>query len=219
MKTKDFYNAKSLKYRVSGQRESRILDLLPPGARNVLDVGCGPGLLAETVKKKLPECRITGIDISALAIEKAGKIFDQSFCFDFQDGAWPEKLLEQRFDVIIASEIIEHLFDPAILLENLKKVLAEDGKLIVTTPNFLFWKNRLHMLFGKFRYAPVGLLDFGHIRFFSVATLRETLEEAGFTVEEENNFYPNLYKRGLNFLGRVFPGFFAYQIILRAKVA
>jgi hypothetical protein len=85
--------------------------------------------------------------------------------------------------------------------------------MIITTPNFLFWKNRLKMLFGIFRYEEKGLLDFGHIRFFALDTARTAFQKAGLRISREAHLYPNLSFRGLNFLGRFFSGFFAYQMI------
>ena len=42
-------------------------------------------------------------------------------------------------------------------------------------------------------------------------TAREVFNKAGFVIQQEQHFYPNLYKRRLNFIGRIFPGLFAYQ--------
>src|SRR3989344_4652874 len=86
----------------------------------------------------------------------------------------------------------------ADFLEKTKSLVTSGGYLIITTPNFLFWKNRLKMLFGNFRYEQKGLLDFGHIRFFTLKTAREVFSKAGFTIQQEQHFYPNLYKRRLN---------------------
>ena len=158
---------------------------------------------------------MSGIDISSIALDEAKPYLFNSFCFDIQQNDWPTELLEQKFDLVIASEVIEHIFQPSDFLQKAKLLINQRGSLIITTPNFLFWKNRLKMLFGKFRYEEKGLLDFGHIRFFTIETAREIFHKTGFIIQREQHFCPNLYKRKLNFLGRIFPEFFAYQFGFR----
>jgi 2-polyprenyl-3-methyl-5-hydroxy-6-metoxy-1,4-benzoquinol methylase len=71
------------------------------------------------------------------------------------------------FDVVILSEVIEHLFFPEKLIEKLKKFMKPDSFVVITTPNFLVFSNRIKMLFGKFEYAETGFFDRGHIHFFT----------------------------------------------------
>ena len=56
----------------------------------------------------------------------------------------------ERYDVIIASEIIEHVFDTDFFIEELKRILKPNGRIIITTPNMHFAANRLLFLMGKF---------------------------------------------------------------------
>ncbi len=210
MNRKEYYNNKKT-YKVSGGREVSILGLIPKHPGRVLDLGCGRGDLAKELKSRGWE--VVGADISGDSLLEASAFLTESFCFNFEDELWPQELMSQQFDLIIASEVIEHVFSPEQLLSKLKNLLEVDGKVIITTPNFLFWKNRLSILFGKFQYQDQGLLDFGHIRFYTIKTARELFRDVGLKIQKEKHFYPNLYKRKLNFLGRLFPGLFAYQMI------
>lgn len=214
METKKFYENKSVKYGINAQRKAKILDLIPQDAKTVLDIGCAGGELARAISSQR-EIKIYGVDISQKSLDLAKDVLDGSFCFNIEDDIWPSNLLDKKFDLIIASEVIEHLLSPAEFLEKIKTLVVPGGKVIITTPNFLFWKNRLKMLLGKFEYTSEGLLDFGHIRFFTIKTASNIFQECGFKIEKENHFYPNLYRRKLNFLGIIFPGFFAYQFIFR----
>src|SRR3989344_1967503 len=209
----EYYNQKKNNYQLSGGRV-RILDkLIPNNIKTVLDIGCSSGDLARILKTK--NMIVSGVDISPVALDVARPYLNDSFCFDIQLDEWPVKLMGQKFDLIVASEVIEHVFQPSDLLEKVKLLIGKGGCLIITTPNFLFWKNRFKMLFGKFRYEQKGLLDFGHIRFFTLKTAIEIFNKTGFIIQQEQHFYPNLYKRKLNFIGRIFPGFFAYQFGFR----
>lgn len=213
MKNFEYYDQKKDSYRLSGGRERILRKLISDDAKKVLDVGCGSGGLAKILQAKGKT--VFGADISLTALDQAKPYLQGSFCFDIQKDDWPAELMEQKFDLIIASEVIEHIFQPSDFLGKAKLLIDREGSLVITTPNFLFWKNRLRMLFGKFRYEQKGLLDFGHIRFFTLKTARDIFNKTGFSVKQEQHFYPNLYKRKLDFLGRIFPGVFAYQFGFR----
>ncbi len=199
---------------MSEMRKKLVLSLIPEVSSNILEIGCGQGELAQELKNL--GHLVTGIDISEEALKEAKPFLVKSFAFDV-DQPWPKDLCNMRFDMVIASEVIEHLFDTNHFLQQLHGLLHANGSLIITTPNFLFWKNRLKMLLGKFQYEEKGLLDFGHIRFFTITTARKKLQENRFKIERETHFYPNLYQRGLNWLGVLFPGFFAYQMIFLCR--
>ena len=216
MNVSNYYNSKHSVYKMNAGRRKHIIDLIPSQTKTVLDIGCGVGDFAAFLQKK--EYKVWGVDISKDVLSQAEGSLESSFCFNVEDEQWPAELMLKKFDVVIASEIIEHLFHPDIFLKKLKPLLNTGGKIIITTPNFLFWKNRLKILFGKFEYASEGLLDFGHIRFFTVKTALKIFKKCGLKVEKEHHFYPNLYKRRLNFLGRMFPGFLAYQMIFLLSV-
>ncbi len=208
---KQYYDSKVSLYKTSSSREERILKLIPQGGKTVLDIGCGSGNLAKTLVDK--GYTVDGVDISNEALLNAKDILRKSFCFDTEQDEWPEGLMLNKYDCIIISEVIEHLFSPEDLLKKAATLLADGGKVIVTTPNFLFWKNRARMLFGKFDYEKSGLLDFGHIRLFSYLSVVRLFKKCGLKVDREMHFYPNLYKRHLNWLGKIFPGLFSYQFI------
>ncbi len=210
----DYYNEKKSKYHLSGGREIILRKLIPAHAKTVLDIGCGSGELAKLLHEQGKQ--VWGADISLKALEDAKPYLAGSYCFDIQDKTWPTELMTQKFDVVVASEVIEHIFTPSKFLAQVKKILAPGGSIVITTPNILFWKNRLRILGGSFRYTEKGIMDFGHIRLFTIDTLRELFEKAGFEIDKEQHFYPNLYNRGLNFLGAMFPGVFAYQFGIKA---
>ncbi|PIZ68862.1 MAG: hypothetical protein COY11_05395 [Candidatus Portnoybacteria bacterium CG_4_10_14_0_2_um_filter_44_20] len=200
---------------MSRYRKDAILEFLGREKKNVLDIGCGGGQLGEIIKKE-NSSTVFGIDVSEAACQEAAAKLDRVFCFDVQMPfeKWSDEIKEIRFDGVIISEVLEHLFYPENLLGKIKNLLAPSAKIIVTVPNVLFWKNRLKIFFGKFDYASEGLMDRGHIHFFSWASLREMVKESGYSFVGACHHFPT---RGTKWLGKLLPGLFAYQFIVKIR--
>ncbi len=213
--SKETYYGQKKAYSTSGARLKRIIDLMPNAQLSVLDVGCGAGDLAKRLKEKGHE--VSGIDLSSDALSYAREHLKEDFAFDIEGDDWPANLMSRRYDVVVVSEVIEHLFEPQELIKKLKALLKENGCFIITTPNVLFWKNRLAMLFGKFEYQEIGIMDYGHIRFFTFQTVRRFFKKLGMSIEQENHVYPNFDHRGLRAIGEVWPAMFAYQMIFKVR--
>lgn len=141
----------------------------------VLDFGCGTGLNAALLAKSGHE--VVGVDISPVAIEK--------FCAQGLKGsvvnveAGPLPLPPASFDLVYASEIIEHCVDTAGFLGNLRAVLKPAGTLLLSAPNSAFWAYRLLGVLGR---VASEYQHPGHVRFFSKRSLAARIEQAGFEV-------------------------------------
>lgn len=98
----------------------------------VLDVGCGNGNIAMQLGNSGHE--VLGIDISSEAIIKA-KQNNSLSNVSFQHIAVEDLAIENKFDVIICSEVLEHLYEPETVVHSLKQRLSNDGLLIITVPN------------------------------------------------------------------------------------
>ena len=112
-----------------------IPDKQPLKNLNIIDVGCGGGILSEPLKRL--GARITGIDASETAIQSARLHSEKSNLeINYLVGTI-DRLIEQKkfYDIVIASEVIEHVKDPNDFIKGLKKLLAPKGKIILTTLN------------------------------------------------------------------------------------
>jgi hypothetical protein len=87
--------------------------------------------------------------------------------------------------------VIEHLYDPAVVLKKVKPLLKKDGLVIISTPNIANWLVRLRLLFGLFDYKDEGVMDKTHIRFFTLKSLKKLISYAGFRLVKMD-FCPNL---------------------------
>lgn len=160
-----FFNAAILKFIGSKQK--------------ILDVGCWDGKMGSTIKRKGNE--VWGIDIANKALKIAQKRLDRVFCLDIESDNL-EKLPKEYFDVIILSDVLEHLFDPKAILEKFKKFLTKDGRIIISLPNVAFWEVRLNLLLGKFEYKDLHILDPTHLRFFTLQSAKDMFLKAGLSV-------------------------------------
>lgn len=98
----------------------------------VLDVGCGNGNISRYIGSK--GHTVLGIDISDATIKTATSLTAMSNV-SFQNIPVEELHTEKEFDLIICSEVIEHLNQPTVVVNALKKLLKKEGMLIVTVPN------------------------------------------------------------------------------------
>ncbi len=182
-----------------------------------LDVGCWSGNLgAKLINNK--NCIVDGIDMDkrelALALRKG---FRKTYTINLN--TYPEKLkqLKDRYDVIIFSDVLEHLIDPQFILKRLKKNLSDNGYIIVSLPNVAFLLNRLQLLFGRWEYREYGTLDKTHLRFYTISSLIKLVESAGYKVEKVVPYNQFGVLRFLWPLDKIFPTLLAYQVMIKAK--
>ncbi len=205
------YENKSLNYGVSHTRLKRILSLIGnKPTQRVLEIGCAAGRLGREIKSR--GHYVAGIEISESAVREAKKVLDKVYTFDIEE-EWPKEILNEKFDLIILPEVLEHIFDPIYVLRNSSVILKPEGEIIITTPNFLIWTNRVNFLFGFFRYEKEGMFDFGHIRWFTYPYLKKVLAESGFIIIEEKHI---IFPGKLTKILRFFPGLFAFQFVVKA---
>jgi 2-polyprenyl-6-hydroxyphenyl methylase/3-demethylubiquinone-9 3-methyltransferase len=122
-----------------------------------------------------------GIDASGSGILQA-KNQNTSITFHLADvaGTLPAGLPAESFDALICTEVIEHVFAPRNAIRNAYELLKPGGQMLMTTPYHGYLKNLSLAVTGRMDQHFTVLWDFGHIKFWSKATLSVILEEAGF---------------------------------------
>jgi len=161
-------------YERSSKRFMRAM--VPAGVPlRILDVGCGTGLNASQLARQGHE--VYGIDVSPVAIEKFCTQGLQGSVVDMEAGQLP--FPADSFDMVYASEVIEHCVDTTGFLGNIRTVLRPGGILLLSTPNSAFWAYRLMGLLGL---AASEYQHPGHVRFFSKRSLTASIQKAGFEV-------------------------------------
>ena len=147
---------------------------IPAGAR-VLDVGCGPGHIANALKKK--GCSVTGVDKFAMAHD----IVLDGFIQWELDLGFPDVPLDD-YDYVLVLDVIEHLHNPERFVAGLAEKAgdAPHVTVIASTPNVAFLPMRINLLLGMFNYGKRGILDRTHTRLFTFSTFKRLFERYGF---------------------------------------
>jgi ubiquinone/menaquinone biosynthesis C-methylase UbiE len=121
-------------------RREIILKLLAgvPKDASILDVGCSGGAVLQALKVKGFN-NVTGIDVSEEAIQECHQQgFNNTFTMDAKKLRWKDN----EFDVLIASDVLEHIEESKAALAEWNRVLKRNGVLIVFVPAFQFlWSN------------------------------------------------------------------------------
>lgn len=160
-----------------------ILSLLDSTNRTILDLGCGNGSLVKCLVAK--NFNAYGTDASEKGIKIALEKFPERFALqNLSTDELPAQFSHLKFDTIIATEVIEHLYDPRKFVSFCKKILMENGggDLIISTPYHGYLKNLILSVFGKWDNHANPLWDGGHIKLWSKNTLIKLLQEQGFAI-------------------------------------
>ena len=152
--------------------------------RNVLDVGCGSGVHGAELKR-IHGHRVVGVDLSEVSIEKAKSRLAEAYVADVTKPELYSFFGRRQFDVIVFSDILEHLYDPFDVLTRHYALLAPGGHVLISLPNVAIWNIRLELLAGRFEYQDTGTLDRTHIRFFTRRTFRRFTQEARLDIRRQ----------------------------------
>jgi len=147
------------------------------GSKRVLDVGCATGYLARALRES--DCTVWGVESDPAAAEDARPHLEGLVVGDVEDTDLLLAFGEERFDVIVFGDVLEHLRDPLAVLRNARRLLAERGSVVASIPNIAHGSVRLALMAGRFDYQTLGLLDRTHLRFFTRGSIDALFREAG----------------------------------------
>jgi methionine biosynthesis protein MetW len=179
-------------YKIQEKKIKIVLGLMEKNVKGkILDIGCGDGFISSVIAKETG-AEVHGLDISRDAVSKARERGIDARVVNLDKDALP--FGERSFDAVFCGDVIEHVHDTEILLENIYGILKAGGYLILSIPNIASWYNRGFLLIGMMptwvesslrtytgnRFIKTGS---GHIHAFTKRSLMEMLELKGFQVE------------------------------------
>ena len=196
----------------------------------LLDVGCGAGDNMRLLQQRFPDCELHGVTHSEAEAKIAEQWSQRCWVFDIENGI-PEPLNAIRFDTMILSHVLEHLRDPAVVLQRLSGLLSPGGCVLIAVPNVLSLAMRWQFMRGRFDYRKDGVLDETHLRFFTYLTADQYLfgkstdlklisKTVSGSVPQwwlRRHLLPNEWSSSIDRLGcRLWPNLFGEQVLLKA---
>lgn len=199
------------------------LDRVRPGSK-VLDLGCGPGLIAQELSKK--GIQTISVDQFITPLAKAHSYRTVQADVERLDRAE----IAERVDTVLILDLIEHLKSPETFLQGMREQFCGDEpEFVITTGNIAFLPIRLGLLLGQFNYGKRGILDLTHTRLFTFYSMRRLLLETGYEILEERGVptpfplalgdhrFARLLVRLNGWLIRLSRSLFSYQIFTVVK--
>lgn len=184
--------------------------------KTVLDVGCADGYISQKLVKNGNE--VVGIELDQESANKAQRHCKEIFNENVEDIELPSDYVKY-FDFIIFADVLEHLKYPDIVLKNFLKYLKDDGQVIVSVPNVANWRIRIKLLRGNFDYKNYGILDKGHLRFFTKNYVKDLFLDSGLDISEiyitvgDVPLFPSFFHS----IGTLWPNLLAYQFLVIGK--
>jgi SAM-dependent methyltransferase len=183
-----------------------LLEFVPSGAFNVLDVGCHTGQFGHALKSATG-ATVWGVEPNPETSRIAERYLDKVLNHPFIEGL---DLPDGHFDAICFNDVLEHMVEPSSALRLAKKKLAPAGKVVIVLPNFRHIDNLVHVVFDKdFMYEDAGIRDRTHLRFYTMKSAPRLLDGTGLKLVEIKGHYEDWWSRSLlrRTAFKLFPGF------------
>jgi 2-polyprenyl-3-methyl-5-hydroxy-6-metoxy-1,4-benzoquinol methylase len=160
---------------------NELLMFVPENAHTLLDVGCGSGAFGKMLRFSRPGMELWAIEPDPSSANAAQNEFDHVITAGFPDPRIPDN----RFDVVLCADVLEHMAEPGKALDASSKALAEGGIMVASIPNVRHWRAVLWPLIGhgRWTYTDRGILDRTHLRFFTKRSMHDFFTDHGWSIQ------------------------------------
>ncbi|MBE0651809.1 MAG: class I SAM-dependent methyltransferase [Bacteroidales bacterium] len=177
-----------------------IVNLLPENPGVILDIGCATGTLGARIIEQKKPIQYDGIEIVQHIAYEAKKYLNKVYVGEAEE--WLPKLPSKSYNWIILADSLEHTVNPWNVLAEVYRILDDKGKVLISIPNVRNLGVITDLLVkGIWKYRDFGIMDQGHLRFFTKKSIVEMLEQSGFSVK---TLYSDPRNRWKKFPGRFF---------------
>ena len=150
----------------------------------VLEIGCAGGATGKAIKEKLPVQSYVGIELSQEAADIAKNHLDRVIVANIEETDLAEHGLKPgEFDLLLALDVLEHLYNPWDILAELSSYVKLGGYVVASLPNIQNINIVQDLIKGNWQYQDAGILDATHLRFFTFEASKKMFNGAGLTIK------------------------------------
>lgn len=160
-----------------------VLQTMRPNYGTVVEIGSSSGALAKAYCELSPHCHYIGVEIDDAYVTASRHHCAEVFCCNIEQAEDELFSTLNEADCWIFADVLEHLYDPWLLLGKIRERSSKPVDIIASIPNLQNWALQRCINSGQFYYMDSGLLDRTHIRWFTRATITSMFENAGFRIE------------------------------------
>lgn len=187
----DSYQTKGSDYFTTARRD--LVGDLPKTPARILELGCGNGATGRLALELGKAQEYVGIEMFEPMAREAQRHLTRVHIGDVSAISIPEE--PASFDVLICSEVIEHLVDPASVLERLLAFVKSGGMVLASSPNVAHYSIIRDLMRARFEYQDAGAMDRTHLRWFTPDSYRRLFEDAGVEVIRlERHAHPRTWR-------------------------
>jgi GT2 family glycosyltransferase len=146
-------------------------------AIRVLEVGCGCGATLLKIRSIWKNAELYGVEMNAGAASDA-RLYARTLVVDIENAVLDYS--DGFFDYIIFADVLEHLRDPWRVLADIKRFLAPEGRILASIPNVMHYTVVRDLINGHWSYRESGILDRGHLRFFTAREISGMFSKVGY---------------------------------------
>lgn len=178
------------------------LDLLPLIDRtyqHAIEFGCGEGLTLKYLQERRYVETTYGVEIHPHSVNVALNNLDHLWREDVNNFTIPLKI---KFNLVLLPDILEHLVNPWVFLNNLHKFITQDSDIIVSLPNVQHFTILQNLLIGDWQYQDSGIMDRTHLHYFTLKSAQKMFQDTGYKIVKikHNGGYLPKWKGLLNYV-------------------
>jgi len=197
-----------------------LINFVSKGNNRILDIGCGDGNTGKSLKDQGKAVEVVGIEKVSEIAQIAETKIDKVICANVETIELP--FSEGYFEYIIMGDMIEHLYDPWLLIRKLRPYLKKEGYILASIPNIRNWRIIKDLVLkGEWNYSSKGLLDDTHLRFFTKKSILKLFSSKDFLVHRIIPRFKLEARSKANLVNKLtlalFEDFVTVQYIIKAK--
>lgn len=174
------YSQKDFSY--YGKIRLDVYKLIDGNVNRILDIGCSSGNFAEYLLDQKRCKEAYGIELFPEAAKIAETKLTKVYCGAVEDAI--KNLPDNYFDIIFFNDVLEHLVNPEEILKTVKSKLTENGKIISSIPNIMYFMVIYRLIMQQdFKYESSGVMDKTHLRWFTKKSIVRMFNNCGYQIQ------------------------------------